>query len=309
MKNKPVIHIFLVSLLCVVVNKSYSQRLFGIDYIYVAEQTPTSPDFDLSGERIAFSNFNADISYGGYLDKKNENSLVLFTLDYSSLKTIVNFDDSDEQRIKSDVPEHYHSLPTINEVGLSVFYSYSFLESYSLNANAYVNMTPNNKGLFNKKNYNSSGLLYLQKRYKNVELGLGASVYLLENRIRAFPVGYIRYAGEKLTMDIMPPLSADISYNIYNKFSIIGEAELDFGGFNVEYNQSDTTITKMPDYVSNTDVRFETGIDYNFYGNLHIDLTVGFLYREMDFVLKEKEIGSVKLQDGLMVRVGFYCSF
>lgn len=287
---------------------THAQRFAGIDYEYISKQQPVSDEFNLETVKLAFSTLTADISYGGYLNKEEENSLIFATLDYSKIKTSTTYNDTTLFSEHSNVPKHYYELPTVDEIGLSVLYNYSLSNNWDLIGNVYCNFTPNNKGFFARKNYNTFGLIYIQKQFKKLSAGIGTSIYVSDGKLLALPVASITYEGEKLIVDFMPPLSLDLGYKITDRVTFNNSSSLDFGGFSYKKNEN-LPLNNQPDYVDNTDFKFTFGIDYEFYESLFLALTTGYVYREINFTQNDKKIGKVKLENGLQTMLSFYIGF
>lgn len=298
-------HIFLF-FICI---NSNAQRFIGLNYDYMTLQKPTSGDYNLDGSQIAFSNFSADLSYGGYLDKEKEKSLWLATLEYSTSKVHTVITKEELPRFQNEVPSLLYDIPDIHNVGLSLTYNYDLNNKWDLNAIGTVNYSTEGRGYSNNKNYDFFGLLHAERSLKNFNLGLGVTFFIFNGKFMPFPVGSISYQSDKLSLSFMPPLGLDIGYLINKKLMLNSSAGLTFGGFQNGQNYDSTFVDFKPDYIESMDLELSLGFDYNFYDSLHIEASIGYVYRELNYKDGNKNLSSLALENGLLLGAGFYIAF
>lgn len=286
-----------------------AQRFLGIDYEYYTIQTPKNENIDLEGEEIGFTNFMADISYGGYLNKETKSSVIMGTLYYSKSRTTLSIDDNFKNHFETNVPDYLYELPDLTQVGLSLTYNYTHKSNFDFSTSYYTIFSNEKGGKLTEKDLMSFGLLYLQKKIKKHAIGLGSAFYVLDRKVKFIPLFNWSYQNEKFGIDFMLPLSIGLSYKLKENLALKFDGDLDFGGFEVEYENALTSINKKPDYIQNTDISFSFGIDHEFYETLHWTVNLGYLYREYDFQIENKAFDKMILEGSIMLGIGFYSTF
>jgi hypothetical protein len=301
--------LFIFNILLLCFTSASAQRFFGIDYLISTPQTPVSDKYNLEGELVSFSEFSADLSYGWHLDEKKENTVLLATLLYSQMKSNINLSDSAKSRFEKGFPEYVYGLPNIRGMGLNLLFNQTLKNNWDFTINYATIYSSDFKSSINKGDFNSIGILYFQKKLKNFTVGAGSAIYYLDKKIKAFPVGSISYKRDKLDIDFLPPLSLGINYDVGDKTELVFSGGLDFSGFEVNYSNANLAISSRPDYIQNTDLNFEIGIDRVFLETLHWSLSIGYFYREMSFMIDRKLIDKLVFQNGLTLNLGIYSTF
>ncbi len=288
---------------------TFAQRFFGTDYKIYTPQTPISDKYKLDGEVISFSEFSADFSYGWQLNKKKEKSVLLATLIYSRMKSNINLSDSAKKRFEKGTPEYVCKLPNISDFGLNFLFNQKLKNNWDFTTNYTTVLSSDFKSAVDKEDFNSIGIIYFEKKLRNFNIGAGSAIYFIDKEIKAFPVGSISYIKGKLDIDLLLPLSLQINYDVGEKTELNFIGGLDFGGFQVDYSNANLVVSSRPDFIQNTDLSFEIGIDHNFFETLHWSLRMGYFYREMSFMMDESTVDKLIFQNGLSLSLGLYSTF
>lgn len=284
-------------------------RFFGIDYKITSPQTPISEKYNQNGIKTTFVSFNADLSYAWYLDKKKQNSILLSKVSYSNLKMKSNIDDTEKQRISAEIPEYIYKIPTIHDFGLNILFIQKFARNWDFTASYDMIVSSDFESFILKDDFNSVGLFYFQKKIGNFKLGAGSAIYIINKKVKAFPIVSIEFSNKKMNMELLPPLSLDANLRTGRKTILNFGADLIISGFNIDYKGTNPLGVQNPDYVNNSGFDISLSFDRQLYKTLRCRIGTGYSYREVEYLNKTVLIDKTIFQDGLFLELTFYSTF
>ncbi len=287
-----------------------SNVLFGVDYKIIFPQKPFSEKYNLNDVNTAFTSFSADFAYAWYLNKKNKNSILLFKLAYSNLKSKTNIENKNEELIKSKIPDYIYNIPNIHNFDLNLIFSQKLKRNWDFIVSYNLIFSSDFKSMIEKEDLNSVALFFIEKKLGKFGLGFGSAVYIIDKKIQALPVVKISYVNHKINIDLLPPLSLSVDYKLGKKNFLNFNSNLLLNGFNVDYNQSNSQKNfGTPDYINNTGIDFSFGFDRRFFENLHWKISTGYSYQEISYLENKNIIDKQIFQNGMSFSVSFYAAF
>ncbi len=284
-------------------------RFFGVDYKYVAPQMPVSENYNLKGLEIFTGSLNADISYAWKLDKKKENSVLLAKIMYSNIITKYSIAAADFDRIDTSVPKYIYQIPDIHYFGLSFLFLQQIKTNWLLIAGYDLVLSSDLERKINQKDFNSTALFLLQKTFKSLVFGIGSAVYVINNKIKVFPIANMAYFNHKINIEFTAPLSFTANYKFNKKTNLGLDINLVLSGFKVHYDNTSLQITHLPDYINSNGFNFSLNFDRKFYQTFHYRISTGYIYREIFYLKSGDNIDKLVFKDGLSLSLSIYSTF
>lgn len=276
--------------------------LFSFEYMLSSFQTPISKNYNLSGMNSNFSALRTDFNYGWYLDKQQEKSALLTTLGYTFVKTHI-----DTSNLIDNIPGYIINMPNIHHFHVGLIYNQKLSNNWEVSGYNSVTLSTDFSHKITNTDYSVNLLLYIQKQIKKISIGAGYVSYLIGNKVKGLPIGYLTYENKKIGIELMTPISLTCKYKFRNTNMLLLTSKLDFTGYSI--NEPKTNLPTHADYVDITNLDFNFCYDRKFLNNLHWNIGIGYYYREMIFLEKNKKIDKLIFDETIFLTGKIYCTF
>ena len=291
-------------------NESSSDtRFVGVDYRVIIPETISSEYYNLDGFNIMSTEFNIDLSYPWFLDKKPENSILLGKLSYTKVATSHEIAELELSRIKAEVPVYLYDIPDFHKIGLSFFLNQNFRNNWDLTAGYDIVFLSDFNNQVDKSNFNSTALIYLQKGLGKFSIGGGGVFYIINNELAFLPLISFGYTNDKFDIQLNPPLSLDVNYHLNMKSTLSINANLIIEGFKLDDTNSLSSSIIQPNYIDYSGFDYSIGYDRKFYETLHYKISVGAVTSELTYLDNITTIDNLTIPSGLLLKLSLYTTF
>lgn len=294
--------------LCIGSVSAIEPNLFTLRSQMVLPQAPESKGSNLKGVSIRSTSLTLDGSYGWYLDKDKEKTLLLSTFEYANQLFRYSLDKKERQRIKTTVPIYLYDIHDQHSLSLSLFLNRELPKAWSLGVGLAQSVSSDFKGKVDRGDFNTTLTLMMQKEIRKVLFGLGAELYLYKNRTALFPLVHFEYATDKVGFELTPPLFALVEFYPSSTSTIQLHGEILNSGYSVNYKSSESINTVAPDNIQSTGLDVGCAYDRQITGPLRFSVGTGFRHQELTFREEKKELKTLTLGEGIFVDLRFYCT-